>query len=270
MRRRQLKAPAEDEQFYEDFMAEKDIAGWGKDERKNVRRKTVVDYLADAVSPSANILDVGCGYGETLLGIPESYQLNGFDYAHSNIEAARRLLHDRDADVKQGSIYDIPFDDESQDVCICLEVLEHIEDDARGALEIARVLKPDGILIASVPYAYYWPQYERLIGHYRHYTRQSFVELLDGSNLKVKEYLPNYPNWHLAYARRYCLVRFYSILFGWILRRRDVFEFKWPWSQKPSMQKVAEKLDSLFEKDQRIDYGSLDSSTFVVAERPRN
>ena len=57
------------------------------------------------------------------------------------------------------------------DVALCLEVLEHIEDDQRAVREIHRVLRPDGLLIAAVPYTYYWPQYLKLLGHFRHYTR---------------------------------------------------------------------------------------------------
>lgn len=268
LRRRKLRKGDEvdETEFYEEFMAAKDVAGWGKDERENLRRRTIVDYVTNNVVPGSQILDVGCGYGETLLGIPDCFNCRGFDYAHSNIRMARQLLGDR-VELKQGTIYEIPFDTESQDVCICLEVIEHIEDDVRAVHEIARVLKRQGKLIASVPYTYYWPQYKTLIGHHRHYTRASFCDLLALGGLKICRYLPNYPNWNAAYDRLYCRVKMLSIAFGPFLRRRNVFEFKWPWRKRTEMLCVSDRLGPLLVKDGALDYCVADTSTFVVAEK---
>jgi len=82
--------------------------------------------------------------------------LSGMDYASSNVAISKRRLGDR-ADIRQGSINEIPFESGWFDAALCLEVLEHIEDDARGVRDIARILKPGGFLIAAVPYTYYWP-----------------------------------------------------------------------------------------------------------------
>jgi len=38
------------------------------------------------------------------------------------------------------------------DAALCLEVIEHIEDDGKAVRDICRVLKPGGFLIAAVPY----------------------------------------------------------------------------------------------------------------------
>lgn len=255
------------ESFYEDFFFSKDMEGGFKDERRNVRRKTIVGYVQNHVTNGASILDVGCGFGELLCGMPYGFRLFGMDYSQSNVKAASRLLRGR-AIIKQGNIYEIPFETASQDVCICLEVLEHIEHDVIGIREIVRVLKPGGILISSVPYTYYWPQYKKLIGHFRHYNRKSFTNLLTNNGLVAKDYLPNYPHWHLAYARRYTWVRFLSLTFGRLIRRQDVFGFKWPWSKETLMSKYAKKLEPLLFQDARIDYAKANSSTFIAATKP--
>lgn len=254
-------------EFYEQFFSERKYREWSEDERRNIRRKTIAQYLSRHVSQGAYVLDIGCGFGEVLSGISNSYRLQGMDYSDSNVRIAQELLKDQ-AEVKQGSIYEIPYETASQDVCLCLEVLEHIEDDARAVREIVRVLKPDGILIAAVPPTYYWPQYEELIGHFRHYTRRSFEDLLHRVGFIVTDYLPNYPNWHLAYARRYCWVRFLSMTLGLLMGQRDVFRFKWPWDREPLMQRAKKRLVPLLEKDGLINYSAIDSSTFVVARKP--
>jgi len=253
--------------FYEQFFSDKDFQGWSEDERRNIRRATISRYLTEHVPRGSSLLDVGCGFGEVLSGIPNAYRLHGIDYSDSNVRVAQEILKGS-AEVKWGSIYQIPYQTASQDVCLCLEVIEHIEDDARAVREIVRVLKPGGILITAVPSTYYWPQYKQLIGHFRHYTRPSFKDLLCGAGLTLKEYLPNYPNWYIAYARRYVWVRFLSITLGPLLNRRDVFEFKWPWNKETLMSKGKKSLLPLFKKDALLNYPELDTSTFVVAKKP--
>ena len=49
----------------------------------------------------------------------------------------------------------LPFADSSVDLITALDVLEHIEDDRATLREIRRVLRPGGILLATVP-AYGW------------------------------------------------------------------------------------------------------------------
>src|SRR5438128_3759036 len=122
------------------------------------------------------------------------------------------------------------------DVALCLEVLEHIEDDERGVREINLVLKPGGLLIAAVPYTYYWPQYLKLLGHFRHYTRESFSDLLSQHGLEPISYLPNYPNWHQAYTRRYAVIRAQAMTVGRLFRSPGLYTFRWPWRSVPALK----------------------------------
>jgi ubiquinone/menaquinone biosynthesis C-methylase UbiE len=270
LRRRHLRSRRDEEcrEFYEQFFSEKNYRQWSQDERRNVRRATISQYLTKHVPQGANLLDIGCGFGEVLSGIPDAYLLHGMDYSASNVHIAKEILKDR-AEVKQGNIYEIPYETASQDVCFCLEVIEHIDDDALAIHEIVRVLKPGGILITAVPSTYYWPQYEKLIGHFRHYTRRSFEDLLRGAGLSVADYLPNYPNWHVAYSRHYCWVRFLSMTLGPLVGQRDVFRFKWPWNKETLMSKAKKSLTPMLEKDGLISYPEMDTSTFIVARKPQ-
>jgi ubiquinone/menaquinone biosynthesis C-methylase UbiE len=268
--RRPLTAPAGGQnydEFYEEFFEQKDLEVFDKDRRSTLRQETIVNFLAKHAPPHASVLDVGCGLGEVLGALPPQYQLSGMDYAKSNVEISTRRLKDR-AVIKQGSIYEIPFPDASFDVALCLEVLEHIEDDARAVRDMARVLKPGGFLIAAVPYTYYWPEYLKLMGHFRHYTRESFSSLMNENGLRTEAYLPNYPHFHQTYTKRYTLIRAQSMTVGRLFRAKSLYQFKWPWSSKPALERLAEKLEPLRQRDAGLDYSKQETSTFLMARKP--
>jgi SAM-dependent methyltransferase len=253
-------------EFYEQFFLRKDLAQWRGDGRRIVRRNTIREFLESHLKSPGSFLDVGCGFGESLLGMPLQWHLYGLDYSRHNVEAARAILKER-AVIKQGSIYEIPFETFSMDVCCCLEVLEHIKDDDRGLKEIYRVLKPGGFLILSVPYTYYWPQYKSRIGHYRHYTRKSLEALLVQNSFSVFAHLPNYPNWHLTYSRQYVLTRMLCLSIGRLINHRDVFKFKWPWTNEPRMVSVRRRLMPIFDSDRELEYARAQFGTFIAAQK---
>ena len=232
-----------------------------------VRRETINEFMHKYAPSDARILDVGCGLGDVLSGITGGYTIFGMDLTQSNVDDARRRLGDA-AQITQGSIEDIPFPDASMDVCLCLEVLEHIEDDAKGVREIARVLRPGGFLIGSVPHTYYWADYLRLMGHFRHYTRESFSQLLQEGGLVPEYYLPNYPKWHSRYTRKYVATRAKATLFGRLFGCRSPYGFKWPWNSAPLLDHAAEKLESLRQREHTLEYEALDTSTWILARKP--
>src|SRR5690606_25098632 len=152
------------------------------------------------------------------------FELYGVDYSATNIKYASNRLKGK-AVIQQGSIYQLPFENETFDVSLCLEVLEHIEDDSKAVKEISRVLKPGGILIAAVPYTYYWKSYKKRLGHFRHYTKESFSNLLKHNGFtSVVDYLPNYFNWHQKYTRRYAFIMAQYKLLNKFFRYNSVFE----------------------------------------------
>jgi len=188
--------------FYEEFFEEKDNVSYMVDARMRVRRDTILNYLKEFPS-NLKILDIGCGLGDVLAELPDSYTLFGVDYAKSNVSYAKTRLKGN-AEIFNSSIYELPFDSNSIDIGLCLEVLEHIENDEKAVREISRVIKPGGILIAAVPYTYYWKSYKKLLGHFSHYTRKSFSKLLlDNGFSTVDKFLPNYYRWHQKYSRKY-------------------------------------------------------------------
>ena len=62
---------------------------------------------------------------------------------------------------------------------VCSEVLEHIKDDGKALSEMARVLKPGGTLVLTVPaHAYYFTYDDSFVGHERRYEVSSLISRL--------------------------------------------------------------------------------------------
>ena len=155
-----------------------------------------INYDKLDIKSGYKILDMGCGAGRHTCGV---YQLEnitaiGADRDFNDLQHAFEKLSYHDSIVAHGGghwalsvadIKDIPFENESFDLVICSEVLEHIMDDKKAIEELERVLKPNCYLVISVPR--YWP--ERLCwamsdayvnkdngGHLRIYKRNSLIK----------------------------------------------------------------------------------------------
>ena len=71
----------------------------------------------------------------------------------------------------------LPFSDNSFDAVLSLDVLEHVTDPFAGARELARVLKPGGLLFVNVPFLQVEHGYPH---HYFNATRMGLRQLFDG------------------------------------------------------------------------------------------
>jgi len=210
-RRKARTTPATDAEFYEDFFTDLDDAmvGAGVDPRKSRRLEVVGSAVDRFTTPGARVLDVGCGLGDTLQSVARrrpDLELAGVEYSRANVARAARRVG-ASANIRQGSATAIDFASATFDLATCVEVLEHIEDERCALDEIARVLKPEGYLVMTVPYRHWFPAYLNLMGHHRHYDRDSLRTTLEGTGFEVVEWLPNFPRWHRAADFTYIAAR---------------------------------------------------------------
>lgn len=82
----------------------------------------------------------------------------------------------------------LPFTDGSFDAVISMDVLEHVTDPFMAAREIARVLKPGGVLYIDMPFLQQEHGYPH---HYFNATRMGLRQLFDGLLTVDKHIVPN-------------------------------------------------------------------------------
>lgn len=112
------------------------------------RRVRLVRDLLD-LRPGDCVLEVGCGPGDLLLALPAGAHL-GLDLSASMLRRARTRLGPG-ARLLLADAERLPLDPASFDRVICSEVLEHTLRPRRVLLEIARILRPGGLAVVSVP-----------------------------------------------------------------------------------------------------------------------
>jgi SAM-dependent methyltransferase len=70
------------------------------------------------------------------------------------------------------SVTSLPFADGYFDLAVCLDVIEHIEDEHGALSELCRVVRPGGGLLITVPaYQWLWSEHDEINHHQRRYTR---------------------------------------------------------------------------------------------------
>ena len=101
----------------------------------------------------STLLDVACGegYGSALLA-QVADKVVGVDISADVIGHAKaRYREQRNVEFLQGSCEELPLADDSVDLAVSFETIEHIETQEQFVRELKRVLKPGGLLVMSSP-----------------------------------------------------------------------------------------------------------------------
>ena len=141
------------------------------------------------------ILDVGAGEGFTLNKLKENQlgkELEGIEYTKEAIALGKKMFPR--IKIKQGTAYELPYQDESFDLVISTEVLEHLTDPQKALKEMSRVGKK--YLLLTVPNEPWFTIQRVLRGknllhlgahpeHIQHWTPGAFKKFLTGNGLKI-------------------------------------------------------------------------------------
>lgn len=154
-----------------------------------------------------SVLEAGCGEGELTNFVNNKIhnleKLRGIELEPVTVqEANKRFPH---LDIKQGSIYELPFEDNSFDLVIACEVLEHLEDPQSAINEICRV--SNKYILVSVPREPIWRfcnmlrgkylnDFGNTPGHIQHWSKKGFASMIrpKGEVLALKSPFP----WSMA------------------------------------------------------------------------
>ncbi len=139
---------------------------------KAALESTIIPLAVDEIS----CLDVGCG------DRPYEYLFERGSYTGIDVEDSGRPLSMKQPDY----FYDgnaFPFPDDSFDMVISTQVLEHVPDPLVMLSEMARVCKHGGGVVISLPFVY--QEHEEPFDYFR-FTRFGITELLFKAGLKIE------------------------------------------------------------------------------------
>lgn len=131
------------------------------------RNETILKYAPKQVS---KVLDIGCGIGDLTYHFSMRSELTiGIDIALVNTEMTQTNMVEREihnVEVLQASATPLPFSDNSFDLVIMADVIEHITDAPFACQEVRRVLRTGGIFICVTPHRQtltFWEVADQLI-----------------------------------------------------------------------------------------------------------
>lgn len=130
-----------------------------------------------------NILDAGCGTGHlTLELLQDGFTVTATDYSQDLVDFTKGILQQAgfSPDIYQLDLREAKtLSEENYDTIVCLDVLEHIDDDLIALKNLKNALKPGGVLIISVPaIGWLYSHRDEEIGHYRRYNKPELLEKL--------------------------------------------------------------------------------------------
>jgi len=146
------------------------------------------DGLLQRFARGRTLCDVGCGDGKFLEGISKRWEKHGLE---PGLEAAM-LCRRRGLDVRAGA----PLSTNTPgtyDVLTCIDTIEHMLETAAELGAMARMLRPDGVLLlltgdasawtARLPGS--WWEYLHCVGHVSILSRRALLTLLRRAGLHV-------------------------------------------------------------------------------------
>ena len=152
-------------------------AHWWYRERRHLLGKMIAGLRPGTA------LDIGAaGGGNTRVLRRAGWSVAALEYGADGAEVAA----ERGLSVVRGDATALPVDDDSLDLVVAFDVLEHIVDHDRAVTEVHRALRPGGMFLIAVPAdPKLWSEHDVAVDHVRRYTRETLGEVLERNGFEV-------------------------------------------------------------------------------------
>jgi glycosyltransferase involved in cell wall biosynthesis len=153
-------------------------------------------WMADTIRPycGQRILEIGSGTGNLTRRLIPRDQYVASDINPLYLQTLHGLTADRPyldvslTDVTRAETF--PRPEGGFDTVVCLNVVEHVDDDVGALRNIHRVLAPDGTAIVLVPQGpEVFGTLDEVLGHKRRYTRETLTRLAGDAGFEVQQVL---------------------------------------------------------------------------------
>jgi len=162
-----------------------------------IARRKILLYLMNSFFQKkqprkTKIADLGCGCGANLCEIQKQYDAIGMDVS---LDAKKYCLK-RGIKIVTGRLPDkIPLPENSFDMVVMSDVLEHIENDDLVIKNVSKLLKKEGLILLTVPaYPFLYTKRDAFHHHIRRYKKKQLHSLLQNNGLS-KIILSHYNFW---------------------------------------------------------------------------
>lgn len=192
-------------------------------------RKDLLDLIPDE-NKNGTMLEIGAGEGNTLLYAKENnyankiYGVELFEIENSN-QSNDKFEEFLIANIETTKLH---FDELMFDVILLGDVLEHLVDPYTVLDNLKKFLKPNGIIIASIPNIREWNTMKTIFfkgdfryddagildrTHLRFFTKKNIIELFENNNYKIKKIVSNYNGSKMKYLKRLRLFKLFLQIF---------------------------------------------------------
>lgn len=150
------------------------------------RNQLILWALEEYCQNFQSLLEIGCGTGYVLSGVPELFPhstLHGSEILIAGLGFAAARLPS--VNFMQMDARNIPFQDEF-DVIGAFDVLEHIEEDERVLAQVHAALKPQGFMLLTVPqHAWLWSSIDEYACHVRRYSASDLHHKIETAGFRI-------------------------------------------------------------------------------------
>jgi 2-polyprenyl-3-methyl-5-hydroxy-6-metoxy-1,4-benzoquinol methylase len=108
-------------------------------------------YMSAYPTRPLRVLEAGCGDGVQLQGLIQMPGLEIWGVDYNLIRTGRAQEKFQEANIICGDLLHIPFKSDAFDIVLCSQVIEHIPQDDVLLEQLAKILKPEGLLILGTP-----------------------------------------------------------------------------------------------------------------------
>ena len=173
--------------------AYKDLLNISNDGWWSVGRGKVIDKILRClcrqkiISKNISILDIGAGFNPYGNIYKKYGQFDLLELENYCVSYLKKNKNCRNLYTTKVDKFFLKKNKNKYDLLLTLDVIEHIKDDSVFLVNLNKILKNNGTLIATVPaFNFLWSSHDEKYGHFRRYRKNEFVNVLKKAGFKIK------------------------------------------------------------------------------------